>query len=94
MLWSSQEPNRCLAEIAPGRGGSARLSFDRLGAEGTEDLVRVLEHLSDQFALIVVVTHDPLIADRMRGQVRLVKEFGGVKIETIAASRTLDLRIP
>ena len=55
-------------------------AFDKLGSEGAEDLLRVLEYLGDQFALIVVVTHDPLIADRMPGQIRMVKEFGGVRV--------------
>ena len=57
-------------------------AFDRLGAEGTEDLLRVLEHLSDEIGLIVVVTHDTQIAARMRSQVRLEKRFGGVEITT------------
>ncbi|MBW2559694.1 MAG: metallophosphoesterase, partial [Deltaproteobacteria bacterium] len=46
-------------------------AFDRLGADGTEDLLRVLEYLQDQIALIVVVTHDLAIAERMRSHVRL-----------------------
>lgn len=56
-------------------------AFDRLGAEGTEDLLRVLEYLQNQISLIVVVTHDNLIAERMASQVRLVRAFGGVQIE-------------
>ena len=57
-------------------------AFDRLGAEGTDDLMRVIEYLDDKIKFLVVVTHDPQIADRMRSQVRLSKTFGGVTVET------------
>jgi len=60
-------------------------AFDRLGAEGSEDLLRVLEYLQDSIGLIIVVTHEGLIADRLRSQVRLTKQFGGVLIETRGA---------
>jgi len=59
-------------------------AFDRLGAEGTEDMLRVLEHLADQIGMIIVVTHDPLIAQRMRSHVRLEKQFSGVLIHVAA----------
>ena len=55
---------------------------DQLGAEGTDDLMRVLDYLGEQIPLIVVVTHDPMIADRMRSQVVLTKSFAGVSVET------------
>ena len=58
-------------------------AFDRLGAEGTEDLLRVLEYLGDSISLIVVVTHDPQIAARMRSQLRLAGTFGGVQIQAV-----------
>jgi len=57
-------------------------AFDRLGAEGAEDLIRVLEYLRERFGCIVVVTHDRLLADRMPAQVRLEKTFGQVSVET------------
>ena len=60
-------------------------AFDRLGADGTEDLLRVLEYLGDQIGLIVVVTHDPLIADRMASQIVMRKRFGGVEVEVIGS---------
>ena len=48
-------------------------AFDRLGAEGTEDLLRVLDYLGERIGMIVVVTHDPLIAAQMRGWILLQK---------------------
>lgn len=57
-------------------------AFDRLGAEGTEDLLRVLEYLDDRIGLIVVVTHDTQIAARMRSQIRLEKRFGSIAVST------------
>ncbi|NQU43206.1 SMC family ATPase [bacterium] len=57
-------------------------AFDRLGAEGTDDLLRVLEHLGSSIGLICVVTHDPMIAERLSSQVRLVSSVGGVSVET------------
>ena len=57
-------------------------AFDRLGAEGTEDLLRVLDYLGERIGMIVVVTHDPQIAARLRSQVRLTSGVGGVRVET------------
>jgi exonuclease SbcC len=56
-------------------------AFDKLGSEGTEDLLRVLESLQGQVSQIIVVTHDPLIAERMASQVRLSRSFSGVSVE-------------
>jgi DNA repair exonuclease SbcCD ATPase subunit len=61
-------------------------AFDRLGAEGTEDLLRILEHLSEQISLIVVVTHDPQIAGRLSSQIHLEKGLSGVRILERSAS--------
>lgn len=58
-------------------------AFDRLGADGAEDLLRVLDYLSDQIAMIVVVTHDPQIAARLRSQVRLSRRAAGVDVELV-----------
>lgn len=60
-------------------------AFDRLGAEGAESLIEVLDYLRERFGLIVVVTHDRLLADRMAAQVRLERRFGAVVIECSAA---------
>jgi len=54
---------------------------DRLGAEGTEDLFRVLDYLRDRFRQIVIVTHDVAIAERMQSHVRLTGGIGGVSVE-------------
>jgi len=57
-------------------------AFDRLGAEGTEDLLRVLDYLGERIGMIVVVTHDPQIAARLRSQVQLTRGVAGVTVET------------
>ena len=56
-------------------------AFDRLGAEGTDDLLRALQSVQEDFECIAVVTHDPLIADRMASQIRVTKGFGGSRVE-------------
>lgn len=56
-------------------------AFDRLGAEGTDDLLRVLEFLGDRIKQIVCVTHDPAIAARLRSQIKLRKSAAGVAVE-------------
>jgi DNA repair exonuclease SbcCD ATPase subunit len=61
-------------------------TFDKLGAEGTEDLMRVLETLQGQVSQIIVVTHDPLIAERMASQVRLARSFSGVSVEMVGVA--------
>lgn len=61
-------------------------AFDRLGPEGTEDLLRVLEHLAAEIELIVVVTHDPLVAARMASSVRLTRLLSGVEVEIAGAA--------
>lgn len=57
-------------------------AFDRLGADGTNDLLRVLQHLENEFTQIVVVTHDRVIASRMRTAVMLEKGVLGVQTWT------------
>ncbi len=56
-------------------------AFDRLGADGSEALLSLLDYLGGQLSLIVVVTHDPQIAERLAGQVRLSGGAGGVIVE-------------
>lgn len=55
---------------------------DRLGDEGTEDLLRVFAHLKDRFQQIIIVTHDQAIAERMQSHVLLTAGIGGVTVET------------
>lgn len=55
-------------------------AFDRLGAEGTEDLMRVIDRLRESIGNIVVVTHDPGIAERMPGRIRLERNLSGVSL--------------
>ena len=55
-------------------------AFDRLGAQGAEDLLRVLFSLSDRIQKIVVVTHDEHIANRLRSVVRVEKGVGGARV--------------
>jgi len=61
-------------------------AFDRLGADGTDDLLRVLDHLSGQIGLVVVVTHDPQIAERFPSHVRLARGARGVRVLTQEAA--------
>lgn len=58
-------------------------AFDRLGSEGTDDLLRVLEFLGDHISFIMVVTHDGDIADRLASQIRLRRNVMGVSVEII-----------
>ena len=51
-------------------------AFDRLGDEGSQDLMRVIEHLSGRFQKIIVVTHDSFIAGRMASRVEVKSRFG------------------
>ena len=44
---------------------------DRLGADGTDALLRLLEHLGDRIKTIVLITHDPSVADRFPTQIRV-----------------------
>ena len=55
-------------------------AFDRLGVDGAQDLLRVLDSLSDRIGLIAVVTHDHQIADRLQSQIRVVKNSTGATI--------------
>ncbi len=57
-------------------------AFDRLGAEGTDDLLNLLSYMQESIGTIITVTHDSQIADRLPGQIRLVKEYSGVKVYT------------
>ena len=56
-------------------------AFDRLGHEGAQDLLRVLDVMSDRIGTICVVTHDEKIADRLRSKVRVVKSLSGSRVE-------------
>ena len=55
-------------------------AFDRLGAEGTDDLMRVIDWLKDQIELMVLVTHDMNIADRLPARIQLKKYISGVEV--------------
>ncbi len=46
-------------------------TFDQLGADGSDDLWRVLEWLGDRVRYIITVTHDPAIAARHASTVRV-----------------------
>lgn len=59
-------------------------AFDRLGEDGTEALLNVLDSLADRIKLIVVVTHDRSIADRLPGRVFLERRAFGVDVRTSA----------
>jgi len=61
-------------------------AFDRLGADGTDDLLRVLDHLAGQIGRVVVVTHDPQIAERFPSHVRLARGARGVRVLTQEAA--------
>ena len=58
-------------------------AFDALGREGSDQLLRVIEHLRDQFPFMLVVTHDPAIASRFPGQIYLTPRFGGVNVQVV-----------
>lgn len=55
-------------------------AFDNLGAEGTAELLQVLERLGGQFDKIIVVTHDQNIADRMPSRINLARGVSGARI--------------
>jgi len=55
-------------------------AFDQLGIEGAEELFAVFDYLADQIGMLITVTHDGLIADRHRSQIRLKKHISGVAV--------------
>lgn len=55
-------------------------AFDRLGSDGVEELMGVIEWLNDQINVMVLVTHDPNIADRLASKVTLAKHISGVEV--------------
>lgn len=59
-------------------------AFDALGSEGSDPLLRVIEHLRDQFPFMLVVTHDKAISSRFPGQIYLTPRYGGVNVETVS----------
>jgi len=59
-------------------------AFDRLGGDGVEELMNVIEWLNDRINVMVLVTHDPNIADRLASKVTLKKHISGVEVITHA----------
>ena len=78
-IWSGEIHNSTFYMLAMDE------TFDSLGAEGAEDLLRVLDYLSDRISFLIVVTHDPALADLFRSQIRMKQTPGGIEIKLIGA---------
>ena len=60
--------------------------FGAAGEEGTEEIFALLEYIATFVGKIIVITHSPEAAARMRSELRFHKTFSGVQIVTRPAA--------
>lgn len=60
-------------------------ALDAMGADGADDFLRLLDGLGDRIKMVILVTHDGDIADRLASQIKLCKIGSSVQVETSAA---------